>query len=67
MPGVTYLNGEHGVTFRFSDYIMPKAYYTALLPKLAAQSLRFKLHSDDIGSLGLAHVLIVDGELLAAG
>jgi ribosomal peptide maturation radical SAM protein 1 len=34
------------VTFRFSDYIMPKAYYTELLPELAAHSPRFRLHSE---------------------
>jgi len=36
--------GEH--TFRFSDYIMPKAYYSDLLPLLASESPRFRLHSE---------------------
>ena len=34
------------VTFRFSDYIMPKAYYSTLLPALALESPRFRLHSE---------------------
>jgi len=32
--------------FRFSDYIMPKAYYTDLLPRLAEQQPKFRLHSE---------------------
>ncbi|MFG3257217.1 RiPP maturation radical SAM C-methyltransferase [Streptomyces sp. NPDC048172] len=41
------LRARHGnVTFRFSDYIMPKAYYTGLLPELAAREPRFKLHAE---------------------
>lgn len=36
--------GDH--TFRFSDYIMPKAYYGGLLPKLAAEPTKFHLHSE---------------------
>jgi ribosomal peptide maturation radical SAM protein 1 len=47
---VKMLNGlrdRYGdVTFRFSDYIMPKAYYTDLLPRLAQQHPRFRLHSE---------------------
>ncbi|WP_199443474.1 RiPP maturation radical SAM C-methyltransferase [Umezawaea beigongshangensis] len=34
------------VTFRFSDYIMPKAYYTDLLPQLAAREVPFRLHTE---------------------
>jgi ribosomal peptide maturation radical SAM protein 1 len=33
-------------TFRFSDYIMPKSYYTELLPVLARQQPKFRLHSE---------------------
>jgi len=36
--------GDH--IFRFSDYIMPKAYYTELLPALAAQQKKYKLHTE---------------------
>lgn len=36
--------GDH--TFRFSDYIMPKAYYTELLPVLSQQRPKFSLHSE---------------------
>ena len=32
--------------FRFSDYIMPKEFYTELLPELARQPRRFRLHSE---------------------
>jgi ribosomal peptide maturation radical SAM protein 1 len=32
--------------FRFSDYIMPKAYYSDLLPQLACEEPRFRLHSE---------------------
>lgn len=34
------------VTFRFSDYIMPKVYYSELLPRLADHQPRFRLHSE---------------------
>jgi ribosomal peptide maturation radical SAM protein 1 len=34
------------VTFRFSDYIMPKVYYSELLPRLASHRPRFRLHSE---------------------
>lgn len=37
-------HGEH--TFRFSDYIMPKGFYTDLLPALSKQRPKFSLHSE---------------------
>ena len=41
------LREQHGdVMFRFSDYIMPKAYYTELLPRLAQEPQRFRLQSE---------------------
>ncbi|MFE2151521.1 RiPP maturation radical SAM C-methyltransferase [Streptomyces lavendulae] len=41
------LRARYGnATFRFSDYIMPKAYYTDLLPQLAQCRPRFRLHSE---------------------
>jgi ribosomal peptide maturation radical SAM protein 1 len=32
--------------FRFSDYIMPKEYYTTLLPVLAAEDRKYRLHTE---------------------
>ena len=32
--------------FRFSDYIMPKEYYTSLLPALAQEEPKYKLHTE---------------------
>ena len=41
------LRARHGdYVFRFSDYIMPKAYYTELLPHLAARPDKFRLHTE---------------------
>lgn len=41
------LRERHGdVMFRFSDYIMPKVYYTELLPRLAQEPQRFRLQSE---------------------
>ena len=41
------LRARYGdVAFRFSDYIMPKNYYTDLLPRLAEYEPRFRLHSE---------------------
>jgi len=51
-PGLTLqmledLRERYGdVTFRFSDYIMPKIYYSELLPRLADHQPRFRLHSE---------------------
>lgn len=36
--------GDH--IFRFSDYIMPKAYYTTLLPALAQEQQKYRLHTE---------------------
>lgn len=36
--------GDH--IFRFSDYIMPKEYYKTLLPVLAQQETKYRLHSE---------------------
>ena len=36
--------GDH--VFRFSDYIMPKFYYGELLPRLAAEEPKFRLHAE---------------------
>ncbi|MFF0741872.1 RiPP maturation radical SAM C-methyltransferase [Streptomyces sp. NPDC004111] len=41
------LTERHGdVMFRFSDYILPKAYYTDLLPQLAKREPCFRLHAE---------------------
>jgi ribosomal peptide maturation radical SAM protein 1 len=41
------LRERHGDrVFRFSDYIMPKSYYRDLLPTLALQQPKFRLHSE---------------------
>jgi ribosomal peptide maturation radical SAM protein 1 len=51
-PDVTFdmlsqLRARYGdVLFRFSDYIMPKKYYTELLPRLTSQSPIYRLHSE---------------------
>ncbi|MFD3992941.1 RiPP maturation radical SAM C-methyltransferase [Streptomyces sp. NPDC058583] len=44
---LTTLRERHGeTTYRFSDYIMPKDYYTDLLPELSEQRPKFSLHSE---------------------
>jgi ribosomal peptide maturation radical SAM protein 1 len=41
------LRARYGdVMFRFSDYIMPKVYYSELLPKLVDHQPRFRLHTE---------------------
>jgi ribosomal peptide maturation radical SAM protein 1 len=41
------LRERHGdMTFRFSDYILPKNYYTELLPLLASHRPKFRLHCE---------------------
>lgn len=41
------LRTRHGdYLFRFSDYILPKAYYSDLLPELAARPRKFRLHCE---------------------
>lgn len=41
------LRGKYGsVTFRFSDYIMPKAYYTTLMEELAEEKPKFRLQAE---------------------
>ncbi len=41
------LRARHGdYAFRFSDYILPKAYYSDLLPELAANPQKFRLHCE---------------------
>jgi ribosomal peptide maturation radical SAM protein 1 len=41
------LRERHGdYLYRFSDYILPKAYYSDLLPQLAARPQKFRLHCE---------------------
>src|SRR6202007_2241490 len=44
LAGLRDRYGDH--IFRFSDYIMPKEYYTEILPGLAKQPKKFRLHSE---------------------